>query len=75
MQRDRHLDHAQRGAQVAAGLGDGGDYVLADLGGEVVQLLVAEAPQVARALQSGQDCQVITPGRTPSRPSCEWRFS
>ena len=69
MQGDRNLDDTERGSQMAARLGDGGDDVLSDLGRKASQLFVAEAPQVARALQSGQDCQIFTPGRTPTRPS------
>ena len=46
MERNRDLDHAEARAEVAAGLRDGGDDRLADLGGELLQLALAEAAQV-----------------------------
>ena len=67
VQRDSHLDHAQRRPQVTARLGNRGDYALADLGSKAVEVIVTEA------LQGGQDCQVITPGRTPVSPQLRRR--
>ena len=50
MERDGELDHAQRAAQVAAGLGDGLDDRRANLGAKDTQLLLIESLQVARAV-------------------------
>ncbi len=38
VQRDRQLDHAEPGAEVAAGHRDGVDRLLAQLGGELRQI-------------------------------------
>ena len=46
MQRERQLDGAEVGAEVAAGLGDRLHDEVADLAGQVVELGVAQGPQV-----------------------------
>ena len=55
MQGDGQLDDAERGAEVAAGVRDGADDRLADLGGELGQLALVQAAQVGGALQVGED--------------------
>jgi len=68
VQSQCQLDDSERGAEVAAGPGDGRDYVFADLTCQCVQLAVGEAAQVARALQPGQDCQFrLLLGGSPGR--------
>ena len=57
VERDRQLHDAQRRAQVAAGLGDGLDDGLPNLGRKAVHLRVGEAPQVGRTAESGKDRQ------------------
>ena len=51
MQRDRQLHDAERGAEVAAGLGDGGDDRRTDLGRELGELGLVETAQVGRVAQ------------------------
>ncbi len=48
MQRHRQLDHAQAGAEMAAGLGDGVDHLVAQLVGELPELLGRQIFQVRR---------------------------
>ena len=55
MQRDRQLDDAERRAEVAAGLGDGPDDRLADLGGELGELGFGQAAQVGGVVQAVED--------------------
>ena len=50
MERDRQLDDAETGAEMAAGGGDGVDGLLAQLVGELTQLPAVEAAQVRRSL-------------------------
>ena len=50
VQRDRQLDHAQAGAEVTAGDRHRVDGLLAQLVGELPQLLAFQAPQVRRRL-------------------------
>ncbi|GAA3294298.1 hypothetical protein GCM10020295_18450 [Streptomyces cinereospinus] len=54
VQGDGQLDHAEVGAQVAAGLGDGLDKEGPDLLRQLVQLLQAEPVQIARSRDAGQ---------------------
>ena len=49
MQRDGELDHAEPGAQVAAGHGHGVDGLLPQLVASWPQLLLGQAPQVSGA--------------------------
>ncbi len=49
VQRQRELDHTEVGAEVPAGAGHLGDQEVPDLGGEHVQLLAREAPEVRGA--------------------------
>ena len=70
MQGDGQLDRAERRTKMPTGLRDRGDDVGAYLRGQRSDLGVAEASQVARPLERGQDRQLMTPGRPPSfRPS------
>jgi hypothetical protein len=55
VQGDGDLDHAEAGAQVAARLRDGRDDRLADLGGEICELGFAQAAEVGRTGQAGED--------------------
>jgi hypothetical protein len=48
MQRDRELDHAEAGAEMAAGDGDRVDGFLAQFGGELGQVLFREPAQILR---------------------------
>src|SRR4029078_8095479 len=48
---DRDLDHAKAGSEVAARLRDRRDDRVADLDGELLELVVAEPAQVRGALQ------------------------
>ena len=50
MQRDRQLDHAQPGAEVAAGDRDRVDGLLAQLVGELAQFPSFQPAQVRRGL-------------------------
>ncbi len=50
MQRDRQLDHAEAGAEMAAGHGNGVDRLLAQFVGDLPQLARFEAPEVVRGL-------------------------
>ncbi len=54
VQGDRELDHAEVGAEVAAGLGDGVDQEGADLVGQLIELLRSEPVQIARSPDAGQ---------------------
>ena len=46
VQGQRQLDGAEVGAEVAAGLGDGGDDEVADLAGQLLEVLVREVAEV-----------------------------
>ena len=48
MQRDGELDHAEPGAEVPAGGGDGVDGLLAQLVGQLAQLPAVETAHVGR---------------------------
>ena len=50
MQRDRELDHAEAGAEMAAGDGDSVDGLAAQFVGDLPQLARFEAPEVFRGL-------------------------
>jgi len=52
--RDRELDHAQVGAEVAAGPGGRLDQQVTDLGGEAGELLLAQSLQVLGAFDALQ---------------------
>src|SRR5450759_4516150 len=60
MQGDRQLDHTKRRAEMPSGPGNGRDDVFTDLGGQRLELIVAEAAQFAGSLQGGQDGQLHT---------------
>ncbi len=51
---DRELDDPERGAEVAAGLGDGGDDRGTDLGRELGQLRLIQAAQVGGVAEVGE---------------------
>ena len=55
VEREGDLDDAQRGAEVAAGDGDGPDDRLAQLGGELLELWLGQAAEVRRALETVED--------------------
>ena len=46
MQRDGELDHAEAGAEMAAGHGHRGDQLLSQLFGELLQLVVLKGAQI-----------------------------
>ena len=48
VQGERQLDRAEVGAEVTAVLGDGGDDEVADLAGQLVEVLVGQVSQVGR---------------------------
>ena len=50
MQRDRQLDDAEAGAEMAAGDRDGVDGLLAQLIGDLAKLVLLEAPEVVGVL-------------------------
>jgi hypothetical protein len=57
MKRNRELDHAERGTEVATRGGDRFDDLLADLIGQLSQLRVAQPTQVGRAPERRKDSQ------------------
>ena len=61
VQGDGQLDHAEVGAEVAAGLGDRVDEEGPDLPGQLVQLLRAEPVQIARSPDAGQQRPPVPP--------------
>jgi hypothetical protein len=67
VQGDRQLDDAERLAEVAAGLRDGRDDGLPDLGGEGRELTLGQAAQVARAVQAGKDRGHVSGGSHSAR--------
>ena len=74
VQRDGQLDHAEVGAEVAAGAGDGLHQQVADLGGEGGELRLVEGAQVGRRREPIQysrharsyGCAVRIAGARPS---------
>src|SRR5450759_5690206 len=75
MQGDRQLDHTKRGAEMPSGPGYGRDDVFTDLGGQRIELIVAEAAQFAGSLQGGQDGQLhMLLGGSPN-PRLVWEAS
>jgi hypothetical protein len=55
MERQRQLDHAKRGAEMPAGMGNGLDDGFAELSGELFELDLVEAAQIGRAMQTLED--------------------
>lgn len=60
MERDRELHDAQGRPEMAAGAGNGGDDRLADLGGELHELRLAQATEIGRSLECGEDGHLAT---------------
>ena len=65
VQREGELDGTEVGAEVPAGLGDGLHDEVAELAGELVELLVAEGPQIGRLVDGVEEHQDadVSPGR------------
>src|SRR3954464_1834789 len=55
MEGDRQLDDTERRAEMPARPGDRSDDLLADLGGQFGELNVAEAAEVGRTVEAGED--------------------
>ena len=55
VERERDLDDPERGAEMAAGCGDGADDRLAQLAGELLELGFAEATEIGGPLEAVED--------------------
>jgi hypothetical protein len=55
MECDRQLDYAERAAEVTTCRGDGLDDRLADLGSQLLQLGLGQAPEIGRAVKCRED--------------------
>ncbi len=76
MQGDRQLDDTERGAEVAAGLGDGRHDRPADLDGELLELGLGHAAQVGRSAELREDghaggCSDTSVAGRVWRPVCD----
>ena len=54
VQGDGQLDDTERTAEMAAGVGDGADDLLADLAGELLELVLVHAAKIGRAAELGE---------------------